>query len=245
MKNIITYTLLLGCLVLSLGCSTPKEQVKIDTQETVKDSTTKELVKDSATKELVSVQDFKDYYNIEETDIPDDYIESFIERRELTLENIGKLNYDVMLQKLYERNIVYENSIYELTSGTEVDNIDFNNLTHIIIQNGINKYGNDTREYELIVIDIVDNSIYFNGDDTNYKSTVDIITVNSEWIEKRYTELISILTSDDYTYNENNCILDFNIQLVSTSGDTVTYSGTITDEGSNLYKWYLALTEGE
>ena len=167
-------------LIVSLtGCAKQEQtNIKIDSCLVLEETT------DIGNKEVVTVEEFKDFYSLENTEIPDKYIEDFIDRHSICYEDLAIRRYDLILQRLSDAGVNYEKDINNLISGPSVDSIDYDNLTHCIMIVAREMGYDDLFTQEYIVLDINDSKLYVSTDNimSNYEEATTQLGVDTDYV---------------------------------------------------------------
>lgn len=246
-KRINIWMLSLVCIVVFGGCGRKMNQEeyiieKIESEK--KDINNMAEGEKNEMKTLVTTEEFRKFYSMEEGRVSEEYLKTFIERRELTLLELTKRNYDVMVKKLYDSDIVYEASIYKLISGEKISNIEeieLSELTHMIMWNDKIFKGTDVCTAEYIVLDIEKQKLYFSYKDitSNYESAENIADIEDVWIQERFSEVKKVLSKNTTKLTDGET-MKWHLYFVQKDGKVAMFSGTMNISGTDneMHEWY-------
>ncbi len=186
--------------------------------------------------ELIKVNEFMDYYKIQDTDIPVDYIESFIRDKQLTKDMLGERNYDQMLIKMYERGVTFGTKIVDLIQGEVIslsDNDDFSDVAYIVLSKEQYLDGTDTSVEENDILEVENQKMYITSQTVNedYTTSENVRALSGESIREYVQQLRSIITDEWQQYHHiENKECSWKLYIVKEEGCLIYYEGESVDE---------------
>lgn len=188
--------------------------------------------------ELVSAAVFAEYYGMEKGEVPVDYLEEFIEHRQLTEDSLSERNYDAMVRELYERGVTFGSSAAELIAGkrTELsEEDDFSDVAYVVLQKDVYEAGTDMAKAQITVLEVENRKVY-SGMDINDDYTVakDVKEFSEEAVGECLLGLRDIITEDWNTYHSvEGKEYDWKLHIVKKDGAVISFSGEGPDEEWN------------
>jgi len=260
MKRVIYSIVVLCLLFLAVGCDygnanmeenkTEKKNVTVELNEptiktekdTTLEGTTLDGEKSKIAKELVTVDEFKKFYGIEDTEIPDEYIEKFIGFYGYSLEDLKNLkgNQFLILKKHYEEGKVYGYSLANkfgtknVKPDTKIEDFIYN-TDYIYFDFAHYTSSTDACYFDKMVIDFKHKIICYGGDEFNYSDGENILKANlsDEEISEIREEIVKHINTNNMASElkptERN-YYSFNLWFISDKDGNVGVRGYGFDE---------------
>ena len=132
--------------------------------------------------ELITVEEFKNKYSLKDGEIPDEYIEKYIECYGYSKSDLNNslVNHGAKLKDDYEKGVVYGYSldtrflVSNMIDKNDLSDEFFDNTEYIFIEFTRSMKSSDVYKYELMSINLKNNKIYYGGDRRNYSDADDI-----------------------------------------------------------------------
>ncbi|MBQ9936560.1 MAG: hypothetical protein IJO70_11995 [Lachnospiraceae bacterium] len=242
------YKLIVVAAILLLfisGCKNNDERGNGDNMNTTSTSITDVKIK-------VTAEEFMAYYSITEEQVPEDYVQSFIDEYNITSDQLGRGHMERILLDAYKNGEVFGydvNSIFQ-GPGSKEAIADYMKQAEVVQFYFGMHYGSELAYGESMVIDLKEGKIYYtreNIDDyINYELSAELTATDVEGIRAELPTHIEenkgvgdYGMSGDYT---------FMIKMNATDGTTKYYDGNQGDEEhfpgfdgywKSLYKKYF------
>lgn len=235
MRKIVLGIMTFLCVML-VGCETGETNQETGDVVVIEEGISEEVsVEPAASEELVSVEEFKEYYQMGD-DVPGDYIEAFIQHRQLTRDSLGERNYDVMVKELYARGLTFGSKIADLIGGEEVqisEEDDFSDVAYIVIQKDIYENGTDLCTPQNIVLEIDNQKVYVTEKSVteDYTTEENVRDISEEEIKECLQELRSMISDEWNSYHTvESKTYNWRLSIVKEDGSQIYYQGEGTDE---------------
>lgn len=149
---IVFITVIIGCNVDQIGNETQSEMISV------------ELNSEQINKQYITVERFKEFYQMTDTTIPDDYIQGFILQYSMTEKSLEDTpNGKALVEKCYKRGDVFGNDVGALVNGNESSKPleDFISDTEIVAIEFDMRFGEELSYAEQMIIDFKNSKIYY------------------------------------------------------------------------------------
>ena len=183
MRTINSILICFIVLAVSVGCKeVPTGAVNDNDINLAEDKEIMMTTEDEAEKniigkiELISVDEFKNKYNLDDGEIPDEYIERYIDCYGYSKSDLNNslVNHGAKLKDDYEKGIVYGYSldtrlmVSNLIDKSNLSDEFYDNTEYIFIEFTRSLKTTDANKFELMSIDLKNLKIYYGGDRRNY-----------------------------------------------------------------------------
>lgn len=184
---------------------------------------------------IVTVQEFKDFYHMTD-EVPDDYIEAFIEHFAWKKEDLEAAKLDYVCKDSFSKNEQYGYSIGNRMYGYAVNaklSEFMPNTKYIYMDLAINDSGNELTHFTSLVIDFNHHIICYGGSPDSY-NTSDYVAELTEEDEKMICREIVKHVSDDLVKSETNIEANYSffLRFIDDGGNYMTYQGNDKDENN-------------
>lgn len=181
----------LGFVACNIG---PKPQINEEVET--------KMTEDDINNQLVTVEYLKEAYEIADGDIPDEYLEAFIDKFGITYKAMEETSYKYHLEKYYAEGSGVGYSIMNKINGPETDeplSSFASKSDYIFIQFEVPS--GEAYIFSGMVIDFKHNMIYYGSDMNNYNTSQCSCELKAEDKETICTEIISHIHDDEYKEN--------------------------------------------
>ena len=199
--------------------------------------------------EYVTVKRFREYYNLNQEEVSDDFLTGYIKERVITEMDLMRRNWGKSAKALSSRGVTYG---YNITNMIQREcrymksDENYESITHVILQMDI------AAEYGLFetcyfVVDKQENTLYYSKEEIrlDYTKAKFLIEISNNKIKEIVSRLYDIITPTwekpiglgekaDYIWN---------IYIIMKEGDMIRYSGEGVDEERRpgFHEWYQSL----
>lgn len=265
MRKITIGIMIFFCAMLaSCGTKDLNQEVEEETENSIMDVTQTEFGttqedgntgeasgKQTASGKLVSTVEFIEYYQMQENDVPSDYLAAFIQHRQLTMDSLGERAYDAMVKKLYERGVTFGSTITDLISGKVVQlsqEDDFTDVAYIVINKDIYMDGTDMSAPQNIVLEVDNRKIYITQKNVtdDYTTEENVRDISEQDIKECLQKLRSMITADWNSGHEvEGKTYGWRLHIVKHDGSVISYQGEGIDEvfHPGLEQWFQTFFE--
>lgn len=235
MRKIVLAMTTLLCVVL-IGCETGERNQETGDAVATEEGTSGEVsIEPAVSEDLVSVEEFKEYYQMGD-DVPEDYIEAFIQHRQLTKDSLGEQNYDAMVKELYGRGLTFGPKITDLIAGEAVqlsEEDDFSDVAYIVMQKGIYEDGTDICTPQNVVLEVDNQKVYVTEKNVTEDYTIEenVRDISEEEITECLQKLRSMI-SDEWNshHTTESRTYSWKLSIVKEDGSQICYQGEGPDE---------------
>jgi len=180
--GIMMLALFSACKEKELHNADETENDVIEEKETIMETEATDVKLANEVEELISVDEFKNKYNLLDTEIPNEYIEKYIEYYMFTKSDLANslVNHGERVKSDYEEGKQYGYSLEaKLYASRQIDKSEISdesleNIEYIFIEFSRTMSQSDAYSFELMSIDFNAMKIYYGGDRKNYSDAEEI-----------------------------------------------------------------------